>query len=288
VAALVSPVLALCSSLLWGTADFLGGTMSRRIHPFAVVAGAYLPVVVVLVVVAALTGELDAPGGYLVWGVSFGVVGLCALAAFYAALASGTMGVVAPVAALGVVVPVGVGVVSGERPSTLQVIGILVAVLGVVWASGPDLRGPGGLLHPRARPVLLALAAGLGFGYTLVALDKGAESSVAMTLLSARVTSLTLSVLIGLLLRSSGGLRVRDLPTVALVGAADTLANAAFALASQDGLASVTAVLGSLYPAVTVLLARAVHAERMAPGQVAGVVVTLAGVALIAAGGGTG
>jgi drug/metabolite transporter (DMT)-like permease len=284
----VAAVLALCSSVLWGTADFLGGTVSRRIHPVAVVAGAYLPVVGVLLVIAELTGELDAPRGYLPWGLSFGVVGLCALAAFYAALASGTMGVVAPVAALGVVVPVGVGILGGERPSALQVSGIVVAVLGVVWASGPDLRGPGGLRHPRARPVLLAVAAGLGFGYTLVALDRGADSSAAMTLLSARMTSLTLSLLVGLLLRSSGGLTVRDLPAVALVGATDTLANGAFALASQDGLASVTAVLGSLYPAVTVLLARAVHAERMTAGQRAGVVATLTGVALIAAGGGTG
>jgi len=284
----VTAALALCSSLLWGTADFLGGTVSRRIHPFAVVAGAYLPVTALLVVLATLTGELDSPRGYLPWGVTCGVVGLCALAAFYAALASGTMGVVAPVAALGVVVPVGVGIGAGERPGAVQVSGIVVAVVGVVWASGPDLRGPGGLLHPRARPVLLALGAGLGFGYTLVALDRGAETSAAMTLLSARLTSLTVSLVIGLVRRSRGGLTVRDLPTVALVGVADTLANAAYALASRDGLASVTAVLGSLYPAVTVLLARLVHAERMSAAQGAGVVLTLTGVALIAAGGGTG
>jgi drug/metabolite transporter (DMT)-like permease len=284
----VTAVLALCSSLLWGTADFLGGTVSRRIHPVAVVAGAYLPVTGLLVVLTTLTGELDAPRGYLSWGVTCGVVGLCALAAFYAALATGTMGVVAPVAALGVVVPVGAGVASGERPSALQVSGIVVAVLGVVWASGPDLRGPGGLLHPRARPVLLALGAGLGFGYTLVALDRGAETSAAMTLLSARLTSLTLSLIIGLFRHSRGGLTLRDLPTVGLVGVADTLANAAYAVASRNGLASVTAVLGSLYPAVTVLLARLVHRERMSLGQRAGVAGTLTGVVLIAAGGGTG
>jgi drug/metabolite transporter (DMT)-like permease len=284
----VTALLALSSSLLWGTADFLGGTVARRIHPFAVVAGAYLPVIVVLVMVAALAGELSAPMGYLPWGLTCGVVGLCALAMFYGALATGTMGVVAPVASLGVVVPVGVGLVAGERLSAFQAIGILVAVVGVVWASGPDLRGPGGLLHPRARPVLLALGAGVGFGYTLVALDRGAEASAVMTLLVARITSLAVSVGIGLLARSWGGLTPRDLPMVAVVGTADTLANGAYALAAQDGLASVTAVLGSLYPAVTVVLARVVHGEQMSVGQGIGVVGILAGVALIAAGGGTG
>jgi len=284
----VTAVLALASSLLWGTADFLGGTVSRRIHPLAVVAGAYLPVVAVLIAVAAAAGELDAPLGYLPWGLSFGVVGLAALSMFYAALATGTMGVVAPLAALGVVVPVGVGIASGERLGTLQLGGIVVAVVGVVWASGPDLRGPGGLLHPRARPVLLALGAGLGFGYTLVALDGGAETSAVMTLVSARVTSLVVSVSIGVLGQTWGGLAPRDLPAVALVGATDTLANAAYALASREGLASVTAVLGSLYPAVTVVLARVAHGERMSAGQRAGVVGILTGVALIAAGGGTG
>jgi drug/metabolite transporter (DMT)-like permease len=284
----VTAVLALVSSLLWGTADFLGGTVSRRVHPLAVVAGAYLPVVAVLIPVAAAAGELDAPLGYLPWGLSCGVVGLAALSMFYAALATGTMGVVAPLAALGVVVPVGVGIASGDRLGTLQLSGIVVAAAGVVWASGPDLRGPGGLLHPQARPVLLALGAGLGFGYTLVALDGGAETSAVMTLVSARLTSLVVSVSIGWLGQTWGGFTPRDLPAVALVGATDTLANAAYALASRDGLASVTAVLGSLYPAVTVVLARIVHGERMSAGQGAGVLVILTGVALIAAGGGTG
>jgi len=284
----VAALLALSSSLLWGTADFLGGTVARRIHPFAVVAGAYLPVVVVLSAIAALTGEFGAPRGYLPWGLTSGVVGVCALGMFYGALANGTMGVVAPIAALGVVVPVGVGLAAGERLSALQGSGIVVAVIGVVWASGPDLRGPGGLLHPRARPVVLALGAGVGFGYILVALDQGAEVSTVMTLLTARATSLVLAVAIGLAVGSWGGLTVRNVPTVSLVGGSDTLANGAYALASQDGLASVTAVLGSLYPAVTVILARVVHGERMSTGQAIGVVGILTGVALIAAGGGTG
>lgn len=284
----MTALLALSSSLLWGAADFLGGTVARRIHPLAVVAGAYPPVIAVLSGVAVLTGELRSPTGYLPWGLTGGLVGLCALGMFYGALASGTMGVVAPVAALGVVVPVGVGLATGDRLSALQGSGIAVAVAGVIAASGPDVRGPGGLLHPRARPVLLALGAGLGFGYVLVALDRGAESSAVMTLLLARVTSFVVSMIIGLLAGSWGGVTVRDLPMVALVGAADTLANGAYALASQGGLTSITAVLGSLYPAVTVVLARLVHGERMSSGQGVGVVTILVGVALIAAGGGTG
>jgi len=281
----VSAVLALLASLLWGTSDFLGGTASRRAPVPSVLGLAQLTALVGLVPVAALTGELDADRAYVLPGAVAGLVGVVALAAFYRALATGTMGVVAPVAALGVVVPVAVGLLQGESPSVLQLLGILVAGCGVVLASGPELRGRAG-----AAPLLLALVAAFGFGAVLVLLAEGARASVVMTLLTMRLAAVLL--LTGLLLATARrrgvdlGVPRSALPVVAAVGAGDVLANGAFAVASDmaGALVSVTAVLASLYPVVTVLLARQVHGERLRPVQLTGVAGALAGVGLLAVG----
>lgn len=315
--------LALLSSLLWGTSDFLGGTASRRLPALSVLGGSQLVALLGLVPVAVLTGELDAPRGYLLPGVAAGLVGMAALSAFYRALAAGTMGVVAPVASLGVVVPIGVGLLRGEAPTALQLTGMAAAIVGVVLASGPELSGEGrqrgqggqGGQGGRGReaggglPLLLAGLAAVGFGVVLVLVALGSRAadpvtggaggsaagggggvggSVVMVLLTMRLTSvLALSaLLVGAAPRRgwSVGVARSDLPVLAAVGVGDVLANACYALAAQSSLVSVTAVLASLYPVVTALLAYRLHAERLRGVQVAGVAAALAGVALIAAG----
>jgi drug/metabolite transporter (DMT)-like permease len=277
----VAAALALLSSLLWGTSDFLGGTAARRAAALAVVGGSQLLGLIGISLVAAGAGEWGSELDYLPWAVAGGLVGMASLGAFYAALASGTMGVVAPIAALGVVIPVGVGLASGERPSLVSLAGIAVAVLGVVLASGPELSGGGAM-----RPLVLAALAAVGFGVVLVLVARGADTSPLMTLVGMRATSVTVLVTVALAMRSVGGLTPANLPLLAALGAADVGANWAYGEASTQGLESVVAVLGSLYPAVTVLLARGFHGERMAPVQNAGVAVALAGVVLIATGGG--
>jgi len=132
--------------------------------------------------------------------------------------------------------------------------------------------------------LLLAGVAALGFGLVLVLVAGGSRHSAVMTLLGMRVTSVAAVTVVAVGRRCAGGLSRSDLPLIAAIGAGDTLANGAYAVASQDGLVSVTAVLASLYPAVTVLLARVVHGERMRPVQNAGCVAALLGVALIASG----
>lgn len=311
--------LALLSSLLWGTSDFLGGTASRRLPALSVLGGSQLVALLGLVPVAVLTGELDAPRGYLLPGVAAGLVGMVALSAFYRALAAGTMGVVAPVASLGVVVPIGVGLLRGEAPTALQLTGMAAAIVGVVLASGPELSGEGrhggqGGQGGRGReaagslPLLLAGLAAVGFGVVLVLVALGSRAadpviggaggsaaggggvggSVVMVLLTMRLTSvLALSaLLVGAAPRRgwSVGVARTDLPVLAAVGAGDVLANGCYALAARSSLVSVTAVLASLYPVVTALLAYRLHAERLRGVQVAGVAAALAGVALIAAG----
>lgn len=276
--------LALCASLLWGGADFLGGTAARRLPATGVVLASQGAALLGLLVVAAAIDAFDDPAGYLGWAVAAALVGVVALTAFYAALAGGTMGVVAPIAALGVVVPVAVGLAQGDRPSAWQGAGVALAVVGVVLASGPELRSAGTVRA--ARPLLLAGLAAVGFGTVIVCVSHGARTSTTMTLLVMRATSV--AVLGAFAIGGAVSVRAsrRDVPMLVAIGAGDVLANAALAVASTRGLLSVVAVLSSLYPAVTVLLARAVHDERLVRVQTVGVTAALAGVVLIASGGG--
>jgi drug/metabolite transporter (DMT)-like permease len=281
----VAALLALVSSLLWGSADFLGGTVSRR-HKAALVVGASQAAgLLTIALVATFAGAWGDDTGYLPWAVLSGLAGVVGLVSFYAALAAGTMGVVSPIAALGVVVPVLAGFAQGERPAAWQLVGIGVAVAGVVLASGPELSGRAGV-----RPVLLAAVAAVGFGVALLAIARGSAHSTLMTLTTMRLTSVTLLGTALLIALARGGRRSdyllgrRDVALVALVGVADLAANLTFGLASRRDDVSVVSVLGSLYPVVTVLLARAFHDERLGRVQTVGVVLALTGVVLIAAG----
>lgn len=288
----VPALLALASSLLWGVADYLGGTLARRLPARTVVLGSQACAAVVLVPLLCWAG-LPRGTGWLGWGIAGGLVGAGALTAFYGALATGTMGVVAPIASLGVVVPVSVGMAGGERPTGLQLAGAAVAIVGVVLASGPELRGAAGL-----RPVLLAAVAALGFGLVLVTVARGSSSDVLGTLTAMRVTStLGLAALAAVLLRRRRQSRPALTTTqrqgrvplgvpvlLVAIGAGDLGANATYAVATGSSLESVAAVLASLYPVVTVLLARAFDGERLRWVQQAGVVASMAGVLLVAGG----
>jgi len=279
----MSVLLALLSSVLWGAADFLGGTVSRRRAAAFVVGTSQLVGLVAMAAVAVAAGALDDPTGYLPWAVLAGVGGLVGLVCFYAALAAGTMGVVSPIAALGVVVPVVVGLGRGERPGALALVGIAVAVTGVVLASGPELSGRAG-----ARPLLLAAVAAVGFGVALLFIAEGARTSTIMTLVTMRVLTVSiLAVALVVALRrlaptARAGLRLdrRDVLLVAVIGLGDAVANLAYGEASRSEYLSVVAVLGSLYPVVTVLLARGLHGERLERVQTVGVVGALAGVVI--------
>jgi drug/metabolite transporter (DMT)-like permease len=283
----VAALLALLSSALWGTSDFLGGSASRRLPAGTVLGVSQLVALLALVPLGAALGGFDLDRSYVGPAVLAGVAGVVALGAFYRALATGTMGVVAPIAALGVVVPVGAGLLDGERPGALRLLGIAIAVVGIVLASGPELSGAAG-----ARPLVLAGVAALGFGLVLVlvarASDGGSTAVVVMTLMTMRLVSVGLLVLLLVLVARPRGFRLgasrTDLPVLATIGAFDVGANGTYALASQSDLVSVAAVLASLYPVVTVLLARRFDDERLVGVQLWGVVLALAGVVLLAAG----
>jgi len=287
----VAALLALLSSALWGTSDFLGGTASRRIPATSVLGVSQLVALLGLVPLAAVLGAFDEPTSYVLPAVAAGLAGVVALGCFYRALAIGTMGVVAPVASLGVVVPVVLGLLQGERPGPFALAGMALAIVGVVLASGPELSGGG---RGGAQALVLAVIAAVGFGavLALVAEGSGGEdgtlTAVVMVLLTMRLVSvLALSGAWLALRRSRGaglGVGRADVTVLVAIGVFDVGANGTYALASQSDLVSISAVLASLYPVVTVLLARRFHAERLVPVQLVGVVLAVTGVVLIAGG----
>ena len=281
----MAAALALLSSLLWGTADFFGGLYTRRLAAVVVVLVSQAIALVLIVPTVWVTGGFDDPSGYFWWGVAAGIVGPMGLISFYVALSIGVMGVVSPIAATGIVVPVLWGLVGGERPSGLQLAGIAVGFVGVVLASGPDVpRDDHAARKTHATSIVLALVAALGFGAAFVCLDGGGHYSVGMTLLVQRATSVLLLAIPVVLVTRLAGLRRRDLPGLAGVGAGDAAANGTFALSSTLGMLSVTSVLASLYPVATLLLARTVLGERLTRLQAYGVALALVGIVLLAAG----
>ncbi len=274
-------ILAMVSSLLWGSGDFMAGYLSRRRQPIAVLGGSQIVGLFVMLLIATVTASWGAaPGGYLLWGVLASFSGLLGLLSFYTALATGPMGVVSPISALGVLVPLAVGLFTGELPTALQYLGILLAIVGVVLASGPEISGEAGL-----RPVLLAGLAALGFGLFFVFVAIGARESTIMTMTTQRATTTVLLIAAALVTRKGfDGLHRQDLGWLVAIGSFDIAANLLFGLSTTMGLLAVVSVLGSLYPIVTVLLAWIVLRERLSVPQYIGVSVALVGVAAISAG----
>ena len=229
--------------------------------------------------VADETPSLSAVG----WAALAGSAGIVALGAFYRALAIGTMSVVAPISATAAAVPVLVGLAEGERPSTLQVAGMAIALAGVILASREPIEE--GADPPNRAAIGLALVAAAGFGTFFVGIDKAsATAEVPWVIVVQRCSSLALLVIAALAVRPTLPRDAPSLLILGMVGLLDLGANGLYALATTKGLLSVVSVLGSLYPAVTVVLARFVLAERIARIQEVGVVLALAGVIAISAG----
>lgn len=272
-------ILALLSSLVWGLSDFLGGTLSKKRKAIAVIGGSqsFGLIFVSLLAIAFQTWTWNQS----VWinGAIAGAMGILGLVAFYTALATGQMGIVAPISSLSAVVPVTIGLVQGERPSNLQLIGIALALVGVILASGPELNGK---VDPR--PVLLALFAAVTFGFAVYFMAQGAQINPTMTVTAMRAIQVLIVIALLLVIRNFGGLIKRDVPMLATIGACDAGANVLYTFAASLGLLSVVSVLGSLYPIVTVLLAWWIHKERLMKIQYVGIAITFSGVALLAMG----
>ncbi|MCX4802954.1 EamA family transporter [Streptomyces sp. NPDC058682] len=288
----MTALFALATAVLWGLADFGGGLLTRRIPALTVVVVSQVVAVVVLGAVVLGTGAWREAGPQLWFAVGAGLVGPVAMLSFYKALALGPMGVVSPLGSLGVVVPVTAGLMLGERPGLGQFAGIAVAVVGIVLAGGPELRGA----PVQRQAVVLTLVAAFGFG-AVMALIAEASSTITGLFLALFVQRVT-NVAVGgaaLWTQTRRGLPALPagtgpkllwglLPALAFVGLADVAANGTYSIAAQNGPVTMAAVLSSLYPVITALAAFAVLKERLRTVQAAGAGLALAGTVLLAAG----
>lgn len=275
---MLAVALGLVSGLAWGVADFLGGLASRRAPTLAVVASAQA-VGLGLALLALGIGRPPLPAWDDVGlGLASGASGALGVAAFYRGLAVGQMSMVAPISALGALVPVTVGLAGGDAPGALGLTGMAVAIAGGSLAA----RAPG----PASRQGLgLALVAALGFGGFFSLLAAAADGGALWALVSSRSASVPLALAAALAVGSRlAAIDRRALALILPAGSLEMAANLAYAQGTREGLTAIVAVLGSLYPVATVALAGAVLGERLGRLQAAGAAVALAGVVMIAAG----
>jgi len=280
----LAALLALISSLSWGTADFLGGLASRRVGSLRVLSVSYPAGGVLITILALLFIPGVLSGDAFVVGIASGAVGAVGMGLLYAALSRGQMGIVSPITAvLSGAVPVVVGLLLGESLSPVVVAGIVTAGLAVILVSresGPHKKTP-------THAIVLAIASGLAIGGYLSILGSAPENSGIWVATIGRWFSSAL-VIVALLMTLHRG-RGASSKSAAFpwnlalaAGALDALANAVFQLAAQRGLLAIVAVIGSLYPAATVLLARFLLHERMSRVQLTGVVLALFAAATLA------
>jgi drug/metabolite transporter (DMT)-like permease len=300
----VVTILALAAAVLYGTADFLGGVASRRASVFAVLATT-VPAGAAVVIVVALLGEVPGLGsllghglgsptsvggwGAVGWAAVSGICGAVGLVAFYAGFAAAPISVVAPVAALvSTVLPVGIVVAGGERPTSRMVAGGLICLVAIVLVSAPPAGrrardNPDARAAGRLRGLGYGVAAGAGFGLFFLCLKNAGQSGVLWPVAISRTAGTLVAVGIALATRTrvwrceGGGPGVIALAS----GAVDAAANVCYVLATRAGLFGLAVVITSLYPGMTVLLARWVLGERMRWLQRAGLLLAAVGVVLL-------
>jgi drug/metabolite transporter (DMT)-like permease len=277
----VAIIYSLASAFSWGISDFLGGVTSRRLPVLGVLAVSQPAGLILIAVLIPLIGADPIPADKLLIAFLAGAASLGGLGAFYAAMAMGTVSVVAPIASLGVIVPVVVGLVRGDAPTAIQLAGLVPAMAGVVILSFEENPEHAAVAR---RSIVLAIIAGLGFGVFFTGVDFAAADRPGWAIFAVRVGGVTTVAAALLVARPNLDGVSAAIPVLLTIGFFDVLANALFAVASTKGLLPVVAVGGSMYPAFTVALAHGVLGERLARIQWAGVLLALAGVTMIAAG----
>lgn len=279
----MASILALVSSLLWGSADYRAGNMSKRLPSMVVLGlnqafGLLFGIVLVFATSGWITPTFESDG-YLINGALAGLCGYAGLLCLYAGLSTGRMGVVSPISSLSVLLPLFFALfIKGDELSTPVMVGVIAAVVGGFLASGPEITQ--GL---PLKPVLLALGAAFGFGAALTFMAIGSQESSLLTMVTMRATTLFISATFFIKRGNLGGVTKRDLPLLAGIGIADFSANLLLGIATTKGLVSIAMVLGSLYPIATAVLAYLFLKERLHRVQYLGVVLAVGGVALISA-----
>jgi drug/metabolite transporter (DMT)-like permease len=274
-------LLALTCSVAYGAADFLGGLAARGAHVLRVVVIAAPASLLVELLLWPAVGATFVPGA-VTWGAASGLASAAAFALLYRTLAIGPMSVLSPVTALvSAALPVSVGLMSGETLSGLAVGGMTLAFVAIVVVSGgTDVRG----VRPSRTALVLAFGAGAAIALQLVCLDRAPSDSGIAPLLVGRAVSSAVVLGAAFAVRTRLGDAQPSLPVSFAAGALDSLANFAFLLAVREGDLAIVAVITALYPAATVLLARAFLAERIGTTQLAGLGLAAVAVSLLAVG----
>lgn len=268
----------LSSAACWGAGDFSGGMATKRSDVYNVVAISQMFGVALLISLAIIFSEAMPSPGDMLLGAIAGIMGALGLVALYAGLASGRMGLVAPVTAVvTAVVPVIFSIFLEGAPAARQMAGFAVAFIAV-WL----LSYAGHGVRFRSQDLALPIASGLGFGLFLLLIGQVSDAAILWPLVAARMASISLMLLLAAYLRRLALPTSTHLPLIALAGILDAGGNAFFALAARAGRLDIAAILASLYPAMTVLLAWLILQERLVWRQWLGVIASLAAVVLIA------
>jgi hypothetical protein len=278
----MASLLALLSSAMWGTSDFFAGRLSKKHHPFAVlgfsqVIGLFVGVLIV-VISGDWHGKVFGFDGYLINGALAGFCGYIGLACLYEGLSTGRMGVVSPISSMSSVIPLVYALMTGDSLSTVTAIGVVVALVGVFCASGPELSQ--GL---PLKPLLLALGAAAGFGFALTFIAMGSQSSALLTMVSMRAATFFVTISLAIKFKTTGKFGKNEMPALIFIGAADFLANLLLGIACTKGLVSIAMVFGSLYPIATAVLAFKFLGERLHKVQYVGIALAVTGVSVISA-----
>jgi drug/metabolite transporter (DMT)-like permease len=278
----MASMLALLSSAMWGTADFFAGRLSKKHHPFAVLCFSQvfglLVGIFIVVVSGSWQGKVFGFDGFLIPGALAGLFGYIGLACLYEGLSTGRMGVVSPISSLSTVIPLAYALITGDVLSLITAAGVLIALIGVFCASGPELSQ--GL---PIKPLLLALGAAAGFGLALTFIAIGSQSSALLTMVSMRGATFFVTIALAIKFKTTGKFDKKAMPLLFFIGAADFVANLLLGIACTKGLVSVAMVFGSLYPIATALLAYRFLQERLHTVQYVGIVLAVAGVSIISA-----
>lgn len=277
----MAALLALAGALGWGVGDFLGGLAARRVAVLTVLVVSQAVGLVGMLVWVLVAGDAFPGLVEVLPAMAAGIAALAGLAALYRGFAIGAMGIVAPISAAGPVVPLAVDAARGDVPSALQWVGVALVMGGIVVLSLERSGGHGGRVAAGAG---LAVLAAVAFGVFFVGLDAGSDESVAWGVASARLASVPVAVAAALLTRAALRPPNALLPMLVGVGVFDTSANVLVAAATTYGSVGIVAVLGSLYPITTMMLARFVLGERLDAAKRVGAGVAIAGAAFVAAG----
>jgi drug/metabolite transporter (DMT)-like permease len=263
----------------WGVADFLGGLKSRQLPVITVLmlSNAFGTLAVTLIV--CVRGKALPDNPVLLWAVIAGIIGILAMFSLYKGLSEGSMAVVAPISATGVILPVIFGMVQGESLTNLQLLGIISAITGSVFAG----REKDAENRNIARGAGFAAAAALSIGLFYIVMDQASEADPYWAAFIERLSYGLFLTLIVVVSGASLKISRSHLPSVMLIGITDALAGFAFAVAATIGMISIVSVVVSLYPAVTVFLSAMILRERPGKVQSVGVLLALLGVVLISA-----